>query len=203
LPPTDGHATLSAIEETVTRLMGHDICVPSSAIIILMGGEYNLNPNTSQEKNKKKEGIKYLLSIIIWLILIIYIRNICSDLYQGFKEAIPDEALASDEAMAGQTRLPSETITEKPPGCSKIRFAEALGPDDVDDLINEARSFSDVSETQARFDCQDVTGITFKWIRNNEDHCTYVNNTSQCDQSWKTTWNGLPDKYLITLFITL
>jgi hypothetical protein len=100
-----------------------------------------------------------------------------------------------------ETSNPNSEITPKS-SCANLRFAEHLGPDDVDEMINAGSTFKNVSEITVRFDCPpvNVDQITWAWKRNGGIHCTNTFQSNECDQSKMISWDSLPGKYLITLF---
>lgn len=93
------------------------------------------------------------------------------------------------------------TTTPKP-SCTKLRFAEHLGPDSVDEMLYEGVLFKNVSEIAVRFDCQAINAdqITWEWKRDGDMHCTNTFQSNECDQSTIIDWDREPGKFLITLF---
>ena len=114
---------------------------------------------------------------------------------------IHPKSTATEIPSPQSTLIPSATFTPESL-CTKMRFAEYLGPDDVDEMINEGVSFIDVSEIAVRFDCSTITSnqMTWEWRRNSYLHCTNTFQSKDCDQSTLISWDSLPGKFLITLF---
>jgi hypothetical protein len=106
------------------------------------------------------------------------------------------------ETPSPQPTLASPTTSIPRSLCTKLRFAEYLDPDSVDEMINEGVLFRDVSEISVRFDCSTTTSnqITWKWRVNGNLHCTNTFQSKECDQSTLISWDRLPGKFLITLF---
>ena len=105
------------------------------------------------------------------------------------------------ETPSPQPTLTRPTTSTPKSLCTKLRFAEYLGPDSVDEMINEGVSFTGVSEISVRFDCSTTSDqITWEWRVNGDLHCTNTFQSEECDQSTLTSWDSLPDKFLITLF---
>jgi hypothetical protein len=102
--------------------------------------------------------------------------------------------------FANPTNIP--TLVTPQSRCINLRFAEYLGPDTIDEMINEGATFHSVSEITVRFDCPNVTPeqITWEWKRNGELHCTNTFQSSECDQSHLTSWRNSPGNFLIKLF---
>lgn len=106
------------------------------------------------------------------------------------------------ETPSAQPTLTSPRTSTPKSLCTKLRFAEHLGPDSVDEMINEGNLFRDVSEISVRFDCSTTTSgqISWEWRVNGGLHCTNTFQSIECDQSTLISWDTLPGKFLITLF---
>ena len=97
-------------------------------------------------------------------------------------------SISTNTPRPANTPVPTQTSV-----CTRIRFGELL-VDDTDDLYNEGRQFSDVSEIGARFDCREVSydQVSFEWYRDGEFYCSYGKYSSL------TTWTG--GKFLISVW---